>query len=190
MSPPTGSSGTGSDALVCAGTNSGTLTHGLIDSHAYSVFGVLEADLETGRPRLIKLRNPWGEREWTGAWSKVWLRRERRDTQVLNTGPGEFYMRLEEFKRNFGLLTICHILGPTWREKQQRCEISPHCTRVEITLELEDRAETMIAFSQIGRRQLRDEMGTDDTLLEIRLDVYSALQDNDVSTVNSGGCQD
>ena len=164
------SSGQGSDGIVCAGTGCRPLKSGLHKEHAYSVLGVLEVE----RERLLKIRNPWGKGEWTGPWSKKWIRDKRKEWSELETGPGEFFMRLQDFQTNFRTLTICHILGPDWREKQRRSEITPSRRRVEFTLNLaEAKAETMIAFSQIGRRQLRDEIGTQETLLNIRLSVFS-----------------
>ena len=38
---------------------------GIVLHHAYSVMDAREID---GK-RLLKVRNPWGESEWTGAWS-------------------------------------------------------------------------------------------------------------------------
>ena len=149
------------------------MRNGLVGPHAYSVFGVLEEDLATDRPRLIKLRNPWGSGEWTGSWSKEWIRRNRREASVLRTGPGEFFMDLEDFRTNFRILTFCHILGPSWREKQRRTEVSPDSTKVEFTLKLTEESETMISVSQIGRRQLRDEMRTEATLLNIKFSIFT-----------------
>ena len=80
-------------------------------------------------------------------------------------------MELEEFQANFDLLTICTVLDESWRETQRRAEISPHRRTVEFRLELAERSDTMFAFSQLGRRQLRDEMGSEETLLNIRLSV-------------------
>ena len=38
--------------------------------HAYTILGAME-DKEQGIPRLVKVRNPWGNsNEWKGAWSK------------------------------------------------------------------------------------------------------------------------
>ncbi len=43
---------------------------GLVDNHAYSLIGAKEITTESGKPiRLCLLRNPWGKKEWTGAWS-------------------------------------------------------------------------------------------------------------------------
>lgn len=38
-------------------------------NHAYSVLHVKEVGRDL---RLVKLRNPWGSGEWTGAWSDAW----------------------------------------------------------------------------------------------------------------------
>ena len=45
---------------------------GLLLNHAYSLLGVFEIDSKekTGEKiRLVLLRNPWGKKEWEGAWS-------------------------------------------------------------------------------------------------------------------------
>ena len=38
---------------------------GIVQRHAYSIIDAKEIKGE----RLVKLRNPWGEKEWNGAWS-------------------------------------------------------------------------------------------------------------------------
>ena len=42
---------------------------GLIGFHSYGVLAVTEVDVNGEKERLIKLRNPWGDFEWTGDWS-------------------------------------------------------------------------------------------------------------------------
>lgn len=38
---------------------------GLFDGHAYAVVSLYEHN----GLRLLKIRNPWGDQEWTGDWS-------------------------------------------------------------------------------------------------------------------------
>lgn len=62
--------------IICASAGKTNLTSedylriGLISDHAYAV---IEAhDLQTkeyGKVQLLKLRNPWGHKEWMGDWS-------------------------------------------------------------------------------------------------------------------------
>ena len=45
-----------------------TLT-GLVAGHAYTILSVHEI-ISKGKPiKLVKLRNPWGDKEWKGTWS-------------------------------------------------------------------------------------------------------------------------
>ncbi|XP_053515488.1 calpain-8 isoform X3 [Artibeus jamaicensis] len=84
----------------------------LVKSHAYSVTGVEEVDFR-GRPeRLIRLRNPWGEVEWTGAWSDnapEWNYIDPRQKEELDkkAEDGEFWMSFSDFLRQFSRLEIC-----------------------------------------------------------------------------------
>jgi hypothetical protein len=53
------------------GSSQEAFRKGIYETHAYVV---LQA-WEEGDLRLVKIRNPWGEREWTGDWSdgdKLW----------------------------------------------------------------------------------------------------------------------
>jgi calpain-15 len=45
-------------------------TRNLVDAHAYTLIGVHEVELTNGDVvKLLKVRNPWGRKEWSGAWS-------------------------------------------------------------------------------------------------------------------------
>uniref|UniRef100_A0A3P9MQJ0 Calpain 1, (mu/I) large subunit b n=1 Tax=Oryzias latipes TaxID=8090 RepID=A0A3P9MQJ0_ORYLA len=76
----------------------------LVKGHAYSVTNLRQVEFR-GRPeRLIRIRNPWGEVEWTGAWS------DRLKDEMLNKmEDGEFWMSFQEFLLQFSRLEICNL---------------------------------------------------------------------------------
>ncbi|KAF7697218.1 calpain-1 catalytic subunit [Silurus meridionalis] len=86
----------------------------LVKGHAYSVTGVEEVDLK-GKPiKLIRIRNPWGEVEWTGAWSdnsKEWNGIEPSVRARLHNcqEDGEFWMSFSDFIKEFSRLEICNL---------------------------------------------------------------------------------
>uniref|UniRef100_A0A4W3GBQ5 Calpain 1, (mu/I) large subunit a n=1 Tax=Callorhinchus milii TaxID=7868 RepID=A0A4W3GBQ5_CALMI len=85
----------------------------LVKGHAYSVTGVKEVDYRGRQVRLIRIRNPWGQVEWTGSWSdgsSEWdhIGDDERDGMV-NKEDGEFWMDFSEFLRQFSRLEICNL---------------------------------------------------------------------------------
>ncbi|CAD7692683.1 unnamed protein product [Nyctereutes procyonoides] len=95
---------------------------GLVKGHAYSVTGTYKVTLGFTKVRLLRLRNPWGRVEWTGAWSDScprWdaLPTEWRDALLVKKEDGEFWMELRDFLRHFNTVQICslspEVLGPS-----------------------------------------------------------------------------
>ncbi|KAM8974702.1 calpain-5-like [Pelodytes ibericus] len=114
------------------------LSSGLVTGHAYSVTAVRSIKLRSGllslfrthKLHLIRLRNPWGSGEWTGAWSdgsEEWKkvnRAERKKMGVTVSDDGEFWMSWDDFCTHFTDLTLCrrintHCLSThkTWKEE-------------------------------------------------------------------------
>uniref|UniRef100_A0A8C8AV10 Calpain 8 n=1 Tax=Otus sunia TaxID=257818 RepID=A0A8C8AV10_9STRI len=90
----------------------------LVKGHAYSVTGAEEVYYR-GRPeKLVRLRNPWGKCEWTGAWSdnaSEWNYVDPKQKQALDkkVDDGEFWMAFSDFQRQFTRLEICNLTPDT-----------------------------------------------------------------------------
>ncbi|XP_036603268.1 calpain-12 [Trichosurus vulpecula] len=94
---------------------------GLVKGHAYSVTGTHKMSLGFTKVKLLRLRNPWGRVEWSGAWSDScprWavLPEEWRDALLVKKEDGEFWMDLDDFLKHFDTVQICslspEVLGP------------------------------------------------------------------------------
>ncbi|NWY74274.1 CAN8 protein, partial [Erithacus rubecula] len=90
----------------------------LVKGHAYSITGAEEV-FYRGRPeKLVRLRNPWGEVEWTGSWSDnapEWNYVDPKQKQALDkqVDDGEFWMAFSDFQRQFSRLEICNLTPDT-----------------------------------------------------------------------------
>ncbi|XP_072315325.1 calpain-5 [Eucyclogobius newberryi] len=109
---------------------------GLVRGHAYGITALkkvhLSDKLSTGRMSrllLVRMRNPWGTTDWTGAWSKgsqQWQQISRTDREKMGLPVrdiGEFWMEFEDFCRYFTDVVVCRLgekasLWPRshWRE--------------------------------------------------------------------------
>uniref|UniRef100_A0A8C2IIK6 Calpain 8 n=1 Tax=Cyprinus carpio TaxID=7962 RepID=A0A8C2IIK6_CYPCA len=85
----------------------------LVKGHAYSVTGAKEVHSYGRLVQLVRLRNPWGQVEWTGPWSdnsKEWnsVQPEEKAKLVHSAEDGEFWMAYSDFIQNFSWLEICN----------------------------------------------------------------------------------
>uniref|UniRef100_A0A8B9Q2Q1 Calpain 6 n=1 Tax=Apteryx owenii TaxID=8824 RepID=A0A8B9Q2Q1_APTOW len=114
---------------------------GLIIGHAYSVTAIQKLRLgerlilsfKAEKLFMIRLRNPWGKREWNGAWSdnsEEWKKvsnSERKRLGLTVENDGEFWMTFEDWCKNFTDVDICRIVNTsyfsvhkTWEKKMMR----------------------------------------------------------------------
>ena len=104
---------TGGDAMVDA--------VGLHSNHAYSIVAVRQVPVTFGeRERLVRIRNPHGSGEWTGAWSD----RSAEWSRLIGGGhlertgvdDGTFWMDLTSFVQAFAGVDLCHA-RPGWHAR-------------------------------------------------------------------------
>ncbi|KAI5104753.1 calpain 1, large subunit, partial [Silurus meridionalis] len=86
----------------------------LVKGHAYSLTAVDEVVYRGTPTKLVRIRNPWGEVEWTGAWSdnaREWdsVDSATRSRLQNRSEDGEFWMSFQEFLREFSRLEICNL---------------------------------------------------------------------------------
>uniref|UniRef100_A0A669P486 Calpain 8 n=1 Tax=Phasianus colchicus TaxID=9054 RepID=A0A669P486_PHACC len=95
----------------------------LVKGHAYSVTAAEEVYYRGQPEKLVRLRNPWGEVEWTGAWSDnapEWNYIDPKQKQALDkqVDDGEFWMAFSDFQRQFTRLEICNLTPDTQTSNQ------------------------------------------------------------------------
>uniref|UniRef100_A0A8C0IJ39 Calpain-2 catalytic subunit n=1 Tax=Bubo bubo TaxID=30461 RepID=A0A8C0IJ39_BUBBB len=90
----------------------------LVKGHAYSVTGAEEVNFRGTMQKLIRIRNPWGEVEWTGKWNdncSNWsgVDPEVRERLTRRHEDGEFWMAFNDFLRHYSRLEICNLTPDT-----------------------------------------------------------------------------
>lgn len=80
--------------------------NGIILGHAYSLLDVYEIQ----GIRLLKLRNPWGQGDWTGDWcptSDKWTDDLRAQLKPDTTDTGNFFMTFDDYLAHFSNTSFC-----------------------------------------------------------------------------------
>ncbi|XP_061566510.1 calpain-1 catalytic subunit [Cololabis saira] len=97
----------------------------LVKGHAYSVTAVDEVVYRGNLTKLVRIRNPWGEVEWTGSWSdnsREWdnVDRSVRSRLQNRSEDGEFWMSFSDFLREFNRLEICNLTADALHNSQMK----------------------------------------------------------------------
>ncbi|XP_034537827.1 calpain-2 catalytic subunit-like [Notolabrus celidotus] len=100
---------------ITSSADSEAITHRkLVKGHAYSVTGAELVEFRGRREQLIRIRNPWGQVEWNGAWSDKssewrYVSSDDRERLVNRCEDGEFWMSYSDFLRQYSRLEICNL---------------------------------------------------------------------------------
>uniref|UniRef100_A0A914UYZ2 Calpain catalytic domain-containing protein n=1 Tax=Plectus sambesii TaxID=2011161 RepID=A0A914UYZ2_9BILA len=101
---------------------------GLVKGHAYAVTDVRYIELDAKnrgilffvaaeRKLMIRLQNPWGEKEWNGAWSdgsEEWnhlTETRKAELGITVDEDGEFWMPFDEFCEYFTDISVCQLFN-------------------------------------------------------------------------------
>ena len=86
---------------------------GLVGGHAFSLISAKEATVVGKVVKLLKIRNPWGYKEWKGTWSdgsKEWTEEAKKafgTEDHKNKDDGCFWMAFEDFLQYFINIETC-----------------------------------------------------------------------------------
>jgi calpain-15 len=113
-------------------------TTGLVGSHAYSLLSAMEVTDKSGKViRLLKIRNPWGQSEWTGDWSDnspLWTSELKTKVGLENRDDGIFFMAYEDFLTYFTDIQVCKV-HDDYIYKSLKITSSPtHATYLKLTI--------------------------------------------------------
>lgn len=125
---------------------------GIQPRHAYSI---MEAR-EVNGLRLLKIRNPWGEREWTGPWSdgsKEWNGEMLELLGHTMQDDGVFWILYKDWLKRYHFLDRTRLFDKSWKITQQWTSLqvpwSADYNRTKFTFELTEASRIVVVLSQV-----------------------------------------
>ena len=121
---------------------------GLENAHAYTVLGVHEIKGE----KVIRLRNPFGEKEFNGDWSDnstKWTEELRKQYNYYEKDDGDFFMGYNDFMIYFTSIGIVK-LHHKWTSNKLKIRKSEatKCQLIKVTIPQDD---TLVYFQLYGK---------------------------------------
>ncbi|KAG9022453.1 hypothetical protein FRB95_014777 [Tulasnella sp. JGI-2019a] len=144
-------------------------TNGLIMSHAY---GIIKA-VEFREMRFLRIRNPWGESEWTGPWSdgsKEW--NVEWGTELLKAldyefgDDGEFIMEYSDFLETWAIIERSRLFDEDWVMSQQWLNVTTgsylnawNYGDVSYSIKVDKPTPAVIVLAQLDQRYFEEFSG-------------------------------
>ena len=113
---------------------------GLAPGHAYTLLEVKEVITLNGKEKLMHLRNPWGNGEWSGDWSdasRKWTNEFRNQCgNYERKDDGSFWMSYDDFRAYYVVVGICHLYQDykysVLHIPKSNTSLGPCLTRIEV----------------------------------------------------------
>jgi len=131
----------------------------LVPSHVYSLLAVVEIyHPSKGEQRLLKMRNPWGNKEWKGDWSDestIWTEDLlKKLNHEKNADDGTFFIEFKDFRESFSEVAICYF-NPDY--KHNSIVFKPSKKANYFNVRIEKTGEYNFSLIQVSRKMLSDE---------------------------------
>ncbi|CAM9205249.1 unnamed protein product, partial [Ectocarpus fasciculatus] len=133
------------------GCSTDSTGEGIVGNHAYSILDVRQIaeakldlfpqrdtecssgdsnSLRSHDLRLIRIRNPWGKQEWSGAMSKsssMWTTKLLSKLEAGSKNDGTFWMFYHDFLRRFSSIDVCKCFVDSagWSRMIRQCTTVP-----------------------------------------------------------------
>ncbi|KAK5087023.1 hypothetical protein LTR05_004194 [Lithohypha guttulata] len=128
----------------------------LIDRHAYAVLDTYDDFGE----RLVKVRNPWGRAEWSGAWadgSSQWTAEWLQRVGHKFGDDGVFWMSYSDFLNHFKHIDRTRLFDDSWYTSQTWASMQVPFSNLEyqqtkFIIDVPEDTETVIVLSQLDDR--------------------------------------
>ncbi|OAP56333.1 hypothetical protein AYL99_09512 [Fonsecaea erecta] len=162
---------------------------GISEGHAYSIMDAREIKGE----RLLKLRNPWGKKEWTGRWSDGSSEWTPEWMQLLDHkfgNDGIFWISYEDLLRKYQHFDRTRIFGAEWNVTQCWTSVNVswsaeyHSTKFSLTLE--EKAPVVIVLAQLDDTYFGGLEGGYGFDLQFRLESDNKEDENDYIVRSNG----
>ncbi|KDQ53933.1 hypothetical protein JAAARDRAFT_38908 [Jaapia argillacea MUCL 33604] len=138
---------------------------GLVTSHEYSIIAAIECK---GK-RFLKIRNPWGRKEWTGRWSdgsKEWTPEWLQALPALGHSFGDdgaFLMEYKDFLSTWDTIARTVLFDSTWTMSSQWLNVTSRtfpCAwsfgDVSFTFSIPKASPTVIVLAKLNDRHFQD----------------------------------
>lgn len=146
---------------------------GILSQHAYAVLDTYEGHGQ----RLVKIRNPWGRKEWTGAWSdgsKEWTAEWLTRLNHQFGDDGIFWMTYKDMLSKYKYIDRTRIFGAEWHVVQQWMAVQVPWSALDyqtnyFSIDVPEDTDAVLVLSQLDDRYFKNLQGKYNFTLQFRV---------------------